>query len=108
MNRPHLVRLCDRLVRDLTQGLAAQYSGDVPLARRELLHAQETILELRAGLRATDWYGGLGLAVYDFLHLELVRANVTKDPHVTEGCLDLVTDLAATWREATTHAAVRV
>ena len=96
-----LVMLCDRLVLDLTRGLEAQRTGDVQGAHRELLHAQEIVLELRASLRTDDWEGGPGLAsLYDYLHLELVRANVTKDSRLTEGCLGLVTDLAATWREA--------
>lgn len=96
-----LVMLCDRLVLDLTRGLDAQRAGDLSAAHRELLHAQEIVLELRSSLRTTDWEGGPGLAsLYDFLHLELVRANISKDPGITEGCLGLVTDLAATWRQA--------
>jgi flagellar secretion chaperone FliS len=96
-----LVMLCDRLVLDLTRGLDAQRSGDFATAHTQLLHAQEIVLELRASLRTAEWEGGPGLAsLYDFLHLELVRANVTRDPGTTEGCLGLVTDLAATWREA--------
>lgn len=102
-----LVMLCDRLVLDLTRGLEAQQNRDIDTAHRELLHAQEIVLELRCSLRTTDWEGGPGLAsLYDFLHLELVRANVTKDPRVTEGCLGLVVDLAATWREAAMQAAM--
>jgi flagellar secretion chaperone FliS len=121
MNKPHdayldasvatasparlLVMLCDRLVLDLTRGLDAQRARDLATAHRELLHAQEIVLELRASLRTTEWEGGPGLAsLYDYLHLELVRANITKDHRITEGCLGLVTDLAATWREAATAA----
>ena len=102
-----LVMLCDRLVLDLTRGLEAQRNRDLETAHRELLHAQEIVLELRSSLRTEDWEGGPGLAsLYDFLHLELVRANVTKDAGLTEGCLGLVTDLAATWREAAMQAAL--
>ena len=100
-----LVMLCDRLVVDLTRGLEAQRANNVETAHRELLHAQEIVLELRCSLRTENWEGGPGLAsLYDFLHLELVRANVTKDAGITEGCLGLVTDLAATWREAALQA----
>ena len=96
-----LVMLCDRLVLDITRGLDAQRTGDFGTAHTQLLHAQEIVLELRASLRTGEWDGGPGLAsLYDFLHLELVRANVTRDAGTTEGCLGLVTDLAATWREA--------
>ena len=96
-----LVMLCDRLVLDLTRGVEAQRTSSFETAHRELLHAQEIVLELRASLRTGDWEGGPGLAsLYDFLHLELVRANVNRDARITETCLGLVTDLAATWREA--------
>jgi flagellar secretion chaperone FliS len=96
-----LVMLCDRLVLDITRGLEAQRTHDHESAHRELLHAQEIVLELRSSLNTEVWDGALQLAsLYDFMHLELVRANVTKDPGITEGCLSLVTDLAATWREA--------
>jgi flagellar protein FliS len=101
-----LVMLCDRLVLDLTRGLDAQRSGDLAVANRELLHAQEIVLALRGTLRTAEWEGGPRLAsLYDFLHLEMVRANITKDPGITEGCLGLVTDLAATWREAALQSA---
>ncbi len=102
-----LVMLCDRLVLDLTRGLEAQRERRLDVSHRELLHAQEIVLELRGSLRVEDWEGGVGLAsLYDFLHLELVRANVTKDPRITEGCLGLATDLADTWREAAMQTAV--
>ena len=102
-----LVMLCDRMVLDLTRGLEAQKTGDTAAAHRELLHAQEIVLELRSSLRTNDWEAGPGLAsLYDFLHLEMVRANVTKDPRITDGCLGLVTDLAATWRQAAMQAAL--
>src|SRR5262245_12068035 len=82
-----LVMLCDRLVLDHTRAREAQLNREFDTAHRELLHAQEIVLELRSSLRTTDWEGGPGLAsLYDFLHLELVRANVTKDAGITEGC----------------------
>src|SRR3954462_9325926 len=78
-----LVMLCDRLVLDLTRGLDAQRSSDFETAHRELLHAQEIVLELRSSLRTEEWEGGPGLAsLYDFLHQEMVRANVSRDPRV--------------------------
>ena len=96
-----LVMLCERLVLDVTRGLEAQRTGQVQEAHHQLVHAQEIILELRSSLHVEDWEGGPALAsIYDYLHTELVRANVLKDAGITEGCLSLVTDLCATWREA--------
>jgi flagellar protein FliS len=101
-----LVMLCERLVLDVTRGRNAQAEGDHGEAHRQLLHAQEIVLELRMSLDVKVWDGGPALAsIYDFLHSELVRANMSKDLHRTEGCLKLVTDLCATWREAALQAA---
>jgi flagellar secretion chaperone FliS len=96
-----LVMLCERLVLDVTRGLNAQTAGDHQEANRQLVHAQEIVLELRVSLDVEAWDGGPALAsIYDFLHSELVRANIAKDAAKTEGCLKLVTDLCDTWREA--------
>jgi flagellar protein FliS len=57
-------------------------------------------------LRVEAWEGGPGLAsLYDWLHNELIRANISKDVAVTEGCLSIVTNLADTWRTAALQAA---
>lgn len=101
-----LVMLCERLVLDVTRGRNAQAEGDHAEAHRQLLHAQEIVLELRMSLDVKAWDGGPALAsIYDFLHSELVRANMSKDLDRTEGCLKLVTDLCATWRDAALQAA---
>ncbi|MGA8257257.1 MAG: flagellar export chaperone FliS [Nocardioides sp.] len=96
-----LVMLLERLVLDVTRAAEAQRNGSVEEAHRQLLHAQEIVLELRASLDVETWEGGEGLAsIYDFLHTQLVRANIRKDLDLTEACLGLVQDLAQTWREA--------
>ena len=101
-----LVMLCDRLVLDVQRALEAQRDRNHPEAHNQLVHAQEIIIHLRSTLRVEAWDGGPGLAsLYDWLHNELIRANVSKDPAVTEGCLTLVTNLADTWRQAALQAA---
>ncbi len=101
-----LVMLCDRLVLDVQRGLAAQHAGDVAESHNQLVHAQEIIVHLRSTLRVEAWDGGPGLAsIYDWLHNQLILANVRKDPTITEGCLSIVTDLADTWRTAALQSA---
>ncbi len=96
-----LVMLCDRLVLDVQRGLEAQRVGDRQEAHNQLVHAQEIVIHLRSTLKVEAWDGGPGLAsLYDWLHNELVRANVRKDPAITEGCLGIVTDLSDTWKQA--------
>ena len=101
-----LVMLCDRLVLDVQRGLDAQRAGNLPESHNQLVHAQEIVIHLRSTLHVEAWDGGPGLAsLYDWLHTELIRANVSKDPAVTEGCLSIVTDLAETWKAAALQAA---
>jgi flagellar protein FliS len=96
-----LVMLCERLVLDVRRGLDAQVAGQLADANRHLVHAQEVVLELRSSLRIATWSGGTQLAaLYDYLHSELVRANVSKDPERTGACVGLVEQLCDTWREA--------
>lgn len=96
-----LVMLLDRLVLDVTRALEAQRSDSHQAASSQLLHAQDIVMELRTSLRMDVWDGAAGLAsLYDYLHRQLVAANVGREPAVTEECLRLATDLAATWREA--------
>jgi flagellar protein FliS len=101
-----LIMLCDRLVLDVQRGLEAQRAGNVPEAHNQLVHAQEIVVHLRSTLRVEAWDGGPGLAsMYDWLHNQLIKANMSKDPEVTAGCLSLVEDLADTWRTAALQAA---
>lgn len=102
-----LVMLCERLVLDVRRGLEAQREGSIEEANRQLIHAQEIVFELRSSLRVDDFEGGPGLAsIYDFVHTQLIRANISKDPVVTEGCLRLVMDLCATWCQAAQQSAL--
>ncbi len=101
-----LVMLCDRLVLDVQRALDAQRAGNHPESHNQLVHAQEIVIHLRSTLHVEAWDGGPGLAsLYDWLHNELIRANVSKDPTLTEGCLSIVTDLADTWRAAAVQSA---
>ena len=101
-----LVMLCDRLVLDVQRALEAQQDRNLPEAHHQLIHAQEVVIHLRSTLRVEAWEGGPGLAsLYDWLHNELIRANISKDPAVTEGCLSIVTNLADTWKTAALQAA---
>ena len=96
-----LVMLCDRLCLDLQRASAALAQGTPAEAHTPLLHAQDIVLELHASLRPEAWSGGPALAgLYDYLHRELVRANVEKDRATTDHCHELAASLRDTWREA--------
>ena len=94
--------LYDALVRDLT--LAEDALGgrpDLRVVNDRLVHAQAIVLELQSGLDPTKWSGGPGLArLYNYLHDELVKANVEKSPMRIAACRLLVEPLQQAWHEA--------
>lgn len=93
--------LYDRLLRDLLVAEAALASGDNAAANGQLIHAQEIIWELLAGLDATAWSGGPALAsLYQFLISELLAANVAKDAPRVVACRGLVEPLRDAWHQA--------
>ena len=50
-----LVALYQRLLSDLVGAETAIEAGQIESAHLQLVHAQEIVLELRAGLRVEDW-----------------------------------------------------
>jgi flagellar protein FliS len=93
--------LYDRLVLDLDRAESAQRAGDRSEASAQLLHAQDIVVELASRLRPEVWDGGPGLAaLYSYLQIELVGANVSADPDRTKGCRALVEPLRDAWHAA--------
>ncbi|SDS43224.1 flagellar protein FliS [Nocardioides scoriae] len=96
-----LVMLCDRMVLDVQRALACQQAGEHLAAGEQLIHAQDIALELRSSLDPSGFEGGVQLAaIYEHLFAELVRANVRRDPEITQHCASLATQIADTWRQA--------
>jgi flagellar secretion chaperone FliS len=96
-----LVMLCDRLVLDVQRALGAQVAGHHETAHHQLVHAQAIVTELRVSLDPEGFRGGAELAaLYDYLYQQLILANIRRDQAVTEECLQIVTQVADTWREA--------
>ncbi|TNM44214.1 flagellar export chaperone FliS [Nocardioides albidus] len=102
-----LVMLVERLVLDIERGHSAQLSGSWEDAHRNLLHAQDIVVELESSLRVDQMPGGRELAsVYEYLRNRLVLANVRRQPSVTAEALLLARQICDTWREAAMAAAV--
>jgi flagellar protein FliS len=102
-----LIMLYDRLVLDLQRAIELGDAGEFLGAGRQLMHAQEIVLELQGSLKIDAWDGAAQLSgIYSWLHSEMVRANVQRDVAATRACLALVEPLADAWREAALAALV--
>ncbi|SNS71376.1 flagellar protein FliS [Geodermatophilus pulveris] len=96
-----LVMLYDRLALDLDRAHSALTAGDRQDAGRNLLHAQDIVVELRESLRVDMWDGGPRLAaLYSWLLGELVQANVKGDRNRVASCQQVVEPLRDAWRQA--------
>jgi flagellar protein FliS len=96
-----LVMLYDRLALDLERGETALTDGDRELAREQLMHAQEIVIELRASLRVDIWDGGPRLAaLYTWLLGELIQANLRGDVRRVGDCRRIVEPLRDAWAQA--------
>jgi flagellar protein FliS len=103
-----LVMLVERLVLDVERGLRAQLEEDWPEAHRQLVHAQDIVVELENSLDVALMPGGQELAaLYDFLRRRLVAANVKRSPGGTKQALVIARHLCDTWRQAAMAAADR-
>ena len=97
-----LLMLYDRLVLDLTRAEQALAAGNRAEASRQIVHAQEILLELRSSLDTSAWSGAEALAsLYGFLLTELIAANVAGDAARLATCRGLIEPIRDAWREST-------
>ncbi|MGZ4634679.1 MAG: flagellar export chaperone FliS [Oryzihumus sp.] len=93
--------LYDRLVRDLGAAELALAVPDLESAHHQLIHAQDIVRELAAGLDLSLWPEGEGLAsLYDWLVKRLTEANLRKDAVIVAECRGIVEPLREAWHDA--------
>jgi len=96
-----LVLLYERLARDLGDAEAALARNDMEAAHHALVHAQDIVIELRAGLDFDKWdHAGQMDRIYSFVLDRLVEANVAKDLAIVASCRTLVDPLCDAWKQA--------
>lgn len=105
MSPPQLVvALYDALALDLVRAEQAITTNDLGTASDRIVHAEEIVLELRAGLdSSSEWEGAEGLhRLYGYLFETLVDANLGKDGQRVRSCRKLVEPLRDAWKQAAT------
>ncbi len=65
-----------------------------------ILRAQQIVMELINTLDLNYKISDELLSIYEFLHRELIDANVYKDPEIIDGIVGIMTDLRDTWQQA--------
>ncbi len=101
-----LLTTYDILIGCCRKGIAAIEAQDPEEANRSLQTAQRALRELRFSLRqppgeeATDPFVEKLGALYDYLYLELVSANLHKDATRVETVLGMLEDLNGAWARA--------
>ncbi|HXY28940.1 MAG TPA: flagellar export chaperone FliS, partial [Acidimicrobiales bacterium] len=96
-----LTMLYDRLELDLRRADDGFEAGDLKAINDSLVHGQEILTTLRTTLRADVWEGAARLGtLYDFLHGELLGANLAKDRARMQAAAALIAQLATAWRQA--------
>ncbi|GAA5025406.1 hypothetical protein GCM10023258_18260 [Terrabacter aeriphilus] len=100
-----LTMLYDRLLLDLHRAQAAQEVADWQVASNQLIHAQDIIIELSATLKPGVWDGADNLrALYEYVRMALVNANIHRDVARTREAITLLTPLQEAWYAAAEHA----
>jgi len=96
-----LTMLYDRLLLDLGRAEAAQNLANWQSASENLLHAQAIVAELTSSLRVDLWDGGQDLqALYTYVQVALINANVHRDVALTRESITLLEPLRQAWHEA--------
>ena len=91
-----VVLLYERLLKDLASAVDLLDAGRS--AHTPLVHAQDIVDGLDMSLDTSQWSGGPGLrSIYEYLHSELVAANLECDPARVKECRTVVAPLAEAW-----------
>lgn len=100
--KPQLVvRLYERLLRDLNDAAEAMAENKIEGAHLALVHAQDIVHELNMALDLDAWDGAANLrSIYTHLTSQLIQANVDKNVATLMHCISLVEPLSEAWQEA--------
>lgn len=95
-----LIMLFDGAINSVQAALEDINSQRVAEAHKNIVKAQDIVLELRNTLNMDYSVSASLWELYDYLYRELVEANVHKDGLILEKILPFFSELRQTWQEA--------
>ena len=95
-----VVMLYDGLVKFLKIAINSLKEKDYNGANNAIIRSQDIVSYLDETLDKRFEISGSLTALYDFMHRQLVRANIKKEARLVQEVLDLALDLRDTWRQA--------
>jgi flagellar protein FliS len=99
-----LIMLFDGAINSVQAALEDINSQRVAEAHKNIVKAQDIVLELRNTLNMDYSVSASLWELYDYLYRELVEANVHKDGLILEKILPFFSELRQTWQEAARQA----
>ena len=100
-NQQILVKLFERLDRDLTEAASHCALDDRDAAHAATVHAEEILYELISALDTGAWDGASQLQeLYVFCLNEIIDANMALDPARFNKCRELLHPIGEAWRTA--------
>jgi len=95
-----LIMLYDGAINNVEKAIENIDNQQVAEAHKHIIKAQDIILELRNTLNM-DYSISVSLRdMYDYLHLQLVQANIHKDKALLAEILPFLIELRDTWQQA--------
>jgi flagellar protein FliS len=95
-----LLMLYDGAVKNLDTAQKAIADQDMNTAHQQLVKAQDIILELMATLNMDYEISKSLYSLYEYLHHQLVQANLKKDQQLIEEVRSFLVELRDAWDEA--------
>jgi flagellar protein FliS len=95
-----LIMLYDGLIRFIVGAKVSIESNDLTEVHRQLVKAQDIVLELRSTLKMEYAISHNLAALYDFFTRKLVDANVKKSIEPLDEILPIIQELRETWVQA--------
>lgn len=95
-----LLMLYDGAIKDINNAINAIETDNLNLAHNEIIKTQDIIIELMSTLNMDYEISNSLFSLYDYIHRQLIQANIQKDIKILQEVQGFVTELRDTWQEA--------